>query len=66
MTFAIVVSFFQPPPPPIEVDGFVYRAKNYRLTHNGEDPPEYEEAENEATNGEEICSSCSSFCRATS
>ncbi|RCN49872.1 Striatin family protein [Ancylostoma caninum] len=26
------------------------RAKNYRLTHNGEDPPEYEEVENETTN----------------
>uniref|UniRef100_A0A158PC52 WD_REPEATS_REGION domain-containing protein n=1 Tax=Angiostrongylus cantonensis TaxID=6313 RepID=A0A158PC52_ANGCA len=26
------------------------RAKNYRLTHNGEDPPEYEETENESTN----------------
>ncbi|KAK6053797.1 Striatin family protein, partial [Cooperia oncophora] len=26
------------------------RAKNYRLTHNGEDPPEYEETENEAAN----------------
>ncbi|KAJ1372295.1 hypothetical protein KIN20_034414 [Parelaphostrongylus tenuis] len=26
------------------------RAKNYRLTHNGEDPPEYEETENENTN----------------
>ncbi|KAK6759048.1 hypothetical protein RB195_016333 [Necator americanus] len=26
------------------------RAKNYRLTHNGEDPPEYDEAENETTN----------------
>lgn len=27
------------------------RAKNYRLTHNGEDPPEYEEVENETSNG---------------
>ncbi|KJH47052.1 Striatin family protein [Dictyocaulus viviparus] len=26
------------------------RAKNYRLTHNGQDPPEYEETENENTN----------------
>ncbi|PIO74552.1 Striatin family protein [Teladorsagia circumcincta] len=26
------------------------RAKNYRLTHNGEDPPEYEEVENETAN----------------
>ncbi|ETN79845.1 Striatin family protein [Necator americanus] len=25
-------------------------AKNYRLTHNGEDPPEYDETENETTN----------------
>ncbi|WKY10384.1 hypothetical protein Q1695_002609 [Nippostrongylus brasiliensis] len=26
------------------------RAKNYRLTHNGEDPPEFEEPEQETTN----------------